>query len=237
MQDNWFGRVYKEDERDLQFTVSSITDKLSNMPDISQQEWWSDGWKGNQGNTPLCVSYAWSHWFEDGPVIQDSIIGRPKPVYNTKELYDAFREFDGLDGDYAGTTVRAGAKVFQKLGIVSEYRWALTLEDVINAVTYIGPMVAGTRWTERMNDPTSKQFIIKPGGKTIGGHAYLINGVDTDKELFRIKNSWGTSWGNAGQAYIRFSDFERLLHDQGEACVAFENEITEEVPDLDKLRD
>lgn len=235
MKQNWFGRVYKEDERDLQFTVSAMMNELNNMPEINTQEWWADGWKGNQGNTPHCVSYSWSHWFEDGPVIQDSIVGRPKPVFDTKDLYEVLRLFDGIDGDYEGTTVRAGAKVLQKLGVISEYRWAETVQDVIDAVTYIGPMVVGTEWTERMNDPTSRQFIIKPTGKVVGGHAYMINGVDKEKELFRIKNSWGTSWGDGGLAYIRFSDFEQLLNNRGEACVAFENEITE-VPDLETLR-
>jgi hypothetical protein len=235
MQSEWFGRVYKEDERDLQYGVSEITNKLDNMPEIATQEWWADGWNGNQGNTPHCVAYSWSHWFEDGPVIQDSIIGRTKPVYDTKKLYETFRLFDGIDGNYEGTTVRAGAKVFKNLGIISEYRWAQTLQDVIDTVTYIGPMVAGTIWTERMNNPTSRQFILKPTGRVIGGHAYMINGVDTNKELFRIKNSWGQSWGDRGLAYIRFSDFEKLLNERGEACVAFENEVTE-VPDLSTVR-
>jgi len=92
----------------------------------------------------------------------------------------------------------------------------------------------GTNWTERMNNPTSRQYIIHPTGKSVGGHAYMINGVDQDKELFRIKNSWGTGWGDLGMAYIRFDDFEKLLNDQGEACVAFENEM-HTTPDLNSI--
>lgn len=231
----WFGRVYKEDPRDNNFLVSDTLETLTDMPEINNQEWWADGWKGNQGSTPHCVSFSWSHWFEDGPVIQDTIVGRPKPLYDTGELYSILQRYDGIEGtNYAGTTVRAGAKVFKKLGIIKEYRWARTLQDVIDSVTYLGPMVVGTTWTERMNYPTSRQFIIKPTGKSVGGHAYLINGVDKENELFRIKNSWGTDWGDNGMAYIRFHDFAKLLEDRGEACVAFENEISE-VPDISHL--
>lgn len=233
MSQEWFGRVHKEDKRDFNFKVSDVLNTID-MPYIEKKFWWANGWNGNQGSTPECVSYSWSHWFEDGPVIQDTIIGRQKPVYDTTELYEKFREYDEIEGNYDGTTVRAGAKTFQKLGIVKEYRWAETVEDVINTLKYLGPMVVGTKWTERMNKPTSSKFIIRPTGRNSGGHAYLLNGVDSDSEMFRIKNSWGPGWGDRGTAYIRFRDFERLLEDRGEACVAFENKIND-VSDLSEV--
>lgn len=229
----WFGRIYKEDSRDLKFNVGEILE-TNTMPEIPEKFWWAKGWIGNQGATPECVAYSWSHWFEDGPVIQDTIAGRAKPVYNTTELYETFRKYDGIEGNYAGTTVRAGAKTLQKLGIVEEYRWAQTIEEVINTVKYLGPMVVGTNWMEGMNHPTSAQHIIRPTGRSTGGHAYLLNGINMDKELFRIKNSWGSTWGYRGIAYIRFRDFEKLLNDRGEACVAFENKINS-VPDLSEV--
>jgi len=233
MSQQWFGRVYKEDKRDLDFKIDEILTTID-MPDISEKFWWADGWTGNQGATSHCVSYSWSHWFEDGPVIQDAIIGRQKPVYDTTILYNTFRKYDGIEGNYDGTTVRAGAKTFQKLGIINEYRWAQTIEDVINTLLYLGPMVVGTKWTEGMNNPSSAQHIIRPSGRASGGHAYLLNGINMEKELFRIKNSWGSTWGYRSAAYIRFSDFEKLLKDRGEACVAFENKINS-VDDLSEI--
>lgn len=230
MSQEWFGRVYKEDSRDFNFKVSDVLNSIE-MPPLETKFWWADGWNGNQGSTPRCVAYSWSHWFEDGPVIQDAIIGRQKPVYDTRELYEKFREYDGIDGNYEGTTVRGGAKTLQKLGIINQYRWANNIDDVVNTLKYLGPMVVGTKWTAGMNRPSSSKFIIRPSGKDSGGHAYLINGVDSNSEMLRIKNSWGQGWGYRGTAYIRFRDFERLLEDQGEACVAFENKINK-VPDL-----
>jgi len=230
----WFGRIYKEDSRDLNFPVNEVIQTVD-MPSIKEKFWWADGWTGNQGASSECVAYSWSHWFEDGPVIQDTIVGRQKPIYDTTQLYEIFKQNDDIQGvNYEGTTVRAGAKTFQKLGIVKEYRWAQTIDDVINSLLYLGPMVVGTKWTDGMNHPTSAQHIIRPSGRNAGGHAYLLNGVNMDKELFRIKNSWGSTWGFHGIAYIRFRDFEKLLKDRGEACVAFENKINS-VKDLSEL--
>lgn len=39
----------------------------------------------------------------------------------------------------------------------------------------------------------------------LGGHAMLIVGVDINKEVFIVRNSWGVGWGDNGHAYIPFS--------------------------------
>ena len=57
----------------------------------------------------------------------------------------------------------------------------------------------------------------------MGGHAYVINGIDTKKQLFRIKNSWGRNWGVKGSAYISFANMQRLIRENGEICLAVEN--------------
>lgn len=229
-----FGRIYKEDSRDARFPVS---DTISpNLPEIPKKNWWADGWHGNQGITPYCVVYAWSHWFEDGPVIQNIVLGRDKPLFNTKSFYDECQLRDQIPGtNYEGTTVRAGAAILKELGVIDEYRWAFSIDDVIKAVTYLGPMVVGTLWYSNMTSPTTDKAIMRPTGRSEGGHAYMINGIDMEKEQFRIKNSWGKNWGNGGQAFISFKNFEKLLQQQGEACVAFQNKITT-IPDLDDLR-
>lgn len=229
-----FGRVFKEDTRDEKFPVSEV---ISNqMPAIPKKNWWADGWHGNQTTTPFCVVYSWSHWFEDGPVIQNATVGREKPLFNTRRFYDECQLRDQIPGtNYDGTTVRAGAAILKELGVISEYRWAFRVEDVIKAVTYLGPMVVGTMWYSRMTEPTSGKAIMHPRGRSEGGHAYLINGVDNEHEMFRVKNSWGRNWGIDGHAFISFRNFENLLARQGEACIAFQNKI-DDVPSLDTLR-
>jgi C1A family cysteine protease len=85
-----------------------------------------------------------------------------------------------------------------------------------------GPVVVGTNWYYNMFFP-NKLGVISATGKLAGGHAYLINGVDTVKKQFRIKNSWGRRWGQLGHAYISFDDMKKLISQNGEVCLAIEN--------------
>jgi len=45
------------------------------------------------------------------------------------------------------------------------------------------------------------------------------------KQLFRIKNSWGRSWGVKGSAFISFANMQRLINENGEICLAVENKF------------
>jgi aminopeptidase C len=68
----------------------------------------------------------------------------------------------------------------------------------------------------------NKNGLIRLSGHIAGGHAYVINGVNTITKQFRIKNSWGKAWGVSGHAYISFSDMKRLIIERGEICLAIE---------------
>jgi len=228
------GRIEVLDERDKNFPVSSVltSESIKGLPDFKRRLWWADGWWGNQGSMPHCVAFAWMHFLEDGPVIQDALTeGRSKPVYNPQAFYNLCQLHDQWPGEnYDGTSVRAGAKILNHLNIVKAYRWAETIEDVIKTIKYIGPMVVGTRWYSGMSEPDRKGRI-NIGGSIQGGHAYILNGVDESKGLIRMKNSWGRSWGEDGFAYLNLDDFNTLLNNGGEACVAFEHKM-ETVPEL-----
>jgi hypothetical protein len=125
---------------------------------------------------------------------------------------------------YDGTSVRAGAKVLQNAGFISIYNWAWDLNTTINSILTLGPVVAGTWWTRDMFYP-DKNGIISANGDKIGGHAYLLDGVNIERKIFRIKNSWGRNWGKNGFAYISFDDMEKLILDDGEICLATEMEV------------
>lgn len=225
------GRIEVIDERDKNFPVSAVLAE-GELPPIPSRYWWADGWWGNQGSLSHCVAFAWMHYLEDGPVIQDALEeGRTKPFYSTSEFYDLCQLHDQYPGEnYNGTSVRAGAKILKHLNIIKAYHWASTIEDVVKAIKYIGPMVVGTRWYSNMSAPKSTG-LISASGDSQGGHAYIVNGLDEKLGILRIKNSWGRGWGKNGYAYIQYDDFSRLLQDGGEACIAFENKMTE-VPKL-----
>lgn len=228
-----FGRVYLEDPRDNMFPVSDILPK--SVPNVNSKDWWDDGWRGDQRNTSQCVAFSWCHWLEDGPVVHMSL-PRPRqvPMLTPARFYHECQLRDGIPGTrYEGTTVRAGAKVLKELNLIREYRWTRSVEELTKALTFVGPAVVGTEWFANMTN-LNRDNICRLGGRSQGGHAYVINAFDRHRQLFRIKNSWGTRWGVNGSAFISFNDMQTLLNGRGEACIAIPIEA-QVLPDLSSL--
>jgi hypothetical protein len=211
------GRVYVQDLRDNLFLIENRLKIIKTS--LTSRYWDADGWWGNQGNTPQCVGYSWAHWIDDGPVKHNK---RP-PTINPTLIYREAQKLDEWPGEnYDGTSVRGGAKYLKNVGMITSYLWTYDINVLINTVLTRGPVVVGTNWYLNMFKP-NKNGLIKVGGRNVGGHAYIINGVDTKKKLFRIKNSWGKNWGKEGFAFISFSDMKRLINERGEVCLAIEN--------------
>lgn len=228
------GRLYIPDERDWPLRSEDLqaeAPEAQESLDKGWRYWFADGWWGDQGRTPQCVAYSWLHWAEDGPVTHEP----KKPqrgdqhdrgsLHNPTEMYNWCQRNDQWPGeDYDGTSVRAGAKYLQSKGMIAQYRWAQNIDDITRAVLTQGPVIMGTLWTRSMSRPDENNFIHV--GNTEGdlyGHAYLVNGVNLEKNKARIKNSWGRSWGKNGHAWIALDELERLLNNHGEACLAIEN--------------
>lgn len=232
------GRREKADPRDERYPLRH----LINTPEAAQllyRTWYAYSVKLRQtGDT--CVANAWTHFITDSPRTHkleqlDGMAIGSATLTNRVSVQSGERGFRGYLYDRAqvidewsstppegGTSVRAGAKALQELGIVATYHWARTLEDVIDAVLTIGPVVVGTNWYESMFKPVGDPPLIVPAGGIAGGHAWVIDGVNRTTGLARMKNSWGEGWGRKGFAWIRFTDLERLLGESGEACIATE---------------
>jgi len=201
-----FGRFYAPDTRDRLYAL---------RPVASRRRWryWQQTWSGDQMDTPECVGYAWSHWLSAAPICQWL---DPTGIYRAAQLVD---EWAGQD--YDGTSVRAGAKILESLGVITSYHWAFNVAAMVSQVLEVGPVVFGSNWYEMMCYPDDRGMI-SVAGEIYGGHAYLIDGVTVDRQVFRLQNSWGRAWGLNGRAWIRFSDLRRLLDEDGECCNAIE---------------
>jgi hypothetical protein len=212
-----FGRRFAPDERDRPYALATLVAQAPE-PTRRWRYWNANGWWGDQGGAPHCVGYAWAHWLEDGPVTHRG----PAPVADPARLYRMAQCIDEWPGeDYAGTSVRAGAKVLHAEGFIEAYLWAFDAATVIDALLTVGPVVVGTDWYGGMSDP-EPDGRLRPDGPLQGGHAYLLDGVNLDTGRVRVKNSWGRDWGRRGFGWLDLDDLDRLIAAQGEACLAVE---------------
>lgn len=209
------GRIAALDIRDKRFSLPT-----RKMPTSGYKYWYTgDPW--DQGYSSECVAYSWLKYLFASPV------RNIKVAKECRDFYRLCQQNDEWPGEnYDGTSVRAGAKVAQQQGYIEEYYWAFNIEAAVNHVLNTGPMVVGTDWYSKMFNPINGYLVI--GGGIVGGHAYLIKGVNVSKKnpdgtkgAFRIFNSWGR-WGQNGCAWLSFDIF-RFLLTNGEACTA--NEI------------
>ena len=221
------GRFVKTDDRDKKFLISSRLPKKASLK--TYKYWWTNGWWGNQGYTPQCVAYSWVHWLASGPITQKTSREGGVSPYDVSHLYNEAQKIDIWPGeDYDGTSVRAGAKVLQSAGYINGYSWAWDIQTAVDALLNLGPIVVGTWWYYDMFFPNAKG-VITPTGSKMGGHAYLLDGVNTKTRMVRIKNSWGRDWGKTGFAYMSFDDMDKLIKDSGEICMANEINVIEKV--------
>lgn len=172
----------------------------------------------DQGEEGACVGFSWTH----------ELIAEPYPTEgltndNAREIYNLAKTLDDTPGeDYEGTAVLAGAKAVKQKGYMDEYRWALSFDEVLLALSYRGPVVFGINWYESMYEPSNATVAIS--GNVAGGHAILGRGVNMERQAIVLHNSWGSSWGGGpdldpGDAYLSFDDLKRLLAEDGECCV------------------
>lgn len=175
----------------------------------------------DQGSEGACVGFGFAH----------ELAARPVPIAGITNdyafaIYHWARQHDEWPGEnYDGTSVLAGAKaVSEWLALITEYRWAFSLDDVVRTIAYRGPVILGCNWWTGMMRPESDGRI-RPSGVIEGGHCILAPrhtgeryGIKEQRRRVYVYNSWGYAdrwpW-----AWLTYDDFERVLLEAGEACV------------------
>ncbi len=223
MSEIGLGRRYSPDRNDRRYMMPMLT-----LPGVDSRLWYSAGVL-DQGGTSQCVAYSGFKYLTTGPITNRRPKQEPVDIYRECLKND---EWEGEDFEN-GTSVRALFKVLKNWGYISEYRWAFDAETVINHVLAKGPVVVGTNWYRDMFTPHNLTGYMSLTGPNDGGHAWLIIGAyknrrnpDGSVGAVRMINSWGPQWGQWGRAWLKISDLDRLIKEEGEACVASEIKIS-----------
>lgn len=112
---------------------------------------------------------------------------------------------DGLD------VCRAGVE----FGWIAGYDHAFGIDHLLGALM-LGPVMVGTDWHEAMFTPDANGRLTV-AGPVAGGHEYVITAKSG--AWLRILNSWSSSWGLGGFAWIKVEDLARLLDSDGDCTV------------------
>lgn len=177
------------------------------------------------GDGQGCVGYAFTAALAAEPI--DLWPAAAPSEFNTlaQRAYTIAKTLDKWPGEnYPGTSVLAGAKAMKALNLIDSYRWAFGWEDVVDALTNVGPVVLGLYWKQGMLEPMAGERMTFTG-KDVGGHCTTAVAYDPaspvcdGQRAIKIQNSYGPAWGKGGFAWLAVSDLITLLQRQGEACV------------------
>lgn len=218
-------RIVQFDERSRNFPVTAVA------PTGLRSKVWTQpaSVRLDQGQQGSCVGHGWSHSFLTNPGQKRD--GTIDHLWAVQFYYQCQRadewpggEYPGATPNYSGTSNLAGAKNAKARGFCDAYHWCFSIDDVMQALSHVGPVVVATNWNADMWEPTPDGLIESVGGANEGGHCYLLRQLIlkpkiADEPIVRMTNSWGLSWGVGGEAFFRVSDFEKLLKNDGDACV------------------
>lgn len=214
---DWIPRY---DERSREYPIRSIVRSTVKR----KNKLWKVGTILDQGSEGACVGFGWTAEALASPVRVDlkRIKARaPKePNAFAQYLYRFAKTIDEYEGeDYDGTSVLAGAKAMQTFALLKEYRWAFSINEMIDGLISKGPVVLGIPWYEGMYE--APNGILTVSGDNVGGHCILAVGYKVysgGEDAVILQNSWGPEWGINGLAEIKVSELKKLL-DDGEACL------------------
>lgn len=175
----------------------------------------------NQGAEGACVGFGCTNELRFNPVPVprlDATFAREQ-VYWPAQREDPWNggAYPGANPFYEGTSVLAGIKQLVRLGYVREYRWAFGERDLALGLS-LGPAVIGVPWYAGMFKPDTRGYL-NATGSVAGGHCVLVIGYNRRYEYYTIYNSWGPTWGDKGTARIRRAAMDRLLREDGDACI------------------
>ena len=173
----------------------------------------------DQGNLGSCTGNATAQALNCDPMLPAG--RRLLTEADAVALYSWATAHDPVPGRYpptdTGSDGLAVAKAAKHLGLVSAYQHAFGLSHVLGALV-VRPLIIGIPWLSGMFTP-GRDGMLSVTGTVAGGHEVCLRGIDVEAQTVRVLNSWGSGWGIAGEALMRWTDLGGLLAQRGDATV------------------
>lgn len=105
--------------------------------------------------------------------------------------------------------------------LITRYETLYTLGDLLEALGGVRPVVAGIAVYSGFMELGPKNPVVpmpRPQEQSLGSHAVAVVGYNLPQQLFLVKNSFGSVWGDQGYGwipfeYIRTQCFEKWCFD------------------------
>jgi C1A family cysteine protease len=87
---------------------------------------------------------------------------------------------------------------------IRDYYRASPGDETRQALALGFPVAFGTMVYDSFQDVSTNGKVLMPraGEQALGGHAMLIVGYDMEKDIYIVRNSWGTDWSDKGYCYF-----------------------------------
>lgn len=214
-------RVRNVDIRSLNYPISDVLPGEAYR--FRSNTWRLSGEVLDQGPDGACVGFGCAHELRAYPAeVKGVDYHYAMGIYWAAQRRDPWAggAYPGATPVYEGTDVLSGLATLKDNGWCREYRWCLSIDDLVATLGFHGPVVLGIDWYDGMFYPDMLGYI-KPTGGIAGGHCVLVNKVhavmaDGGARLDYLKtwiggpNSWSNAWGLNGHWRMYLVDFMKL---------------------------
>lgn len=137
------------------------------------------------------------------------------------QLYSEATRLDPWPGAWppedTGSSGLAAAKALKNRGLITGYLWAFSFEEALQGLM-TGPLAVGSWWRSDMMETDANGFV-SYSGDYVGGHEWVLRGVNMRDEYLHGMCAWGADWpkpAKKSRFKITFDAFRELMHEDGD---------------------
>lgn len=172
----------------------------------------------DQGNLGSCTANAALGCLVTAPF---GHVGVAYTEADAVELYKLETTLDDsqIPGSYpphdTGSSGAWSMLALEKQGKIASFTHTRTTYAALCMLTG-APVSLGVPWFSSMFHVKNGFVTVDPSSGLAGGHQVCLVGVDTGKQAVKVRNSWGSGWGDDGHAWLAWRDLNFLLSQGGD---------------------